>query len=128
MMPGCDLCRPLIFRRADGSRCEACGGPIGSVCYPLEAVDDVSADTRAALLDVLADLDDDALALYGLRADSTAPLDEALLFRAQAQRQARAVHRVDAGKQRGVLLHGRPVGGQRAGHLALHGLQFGRGG
>lgn len=30
------------------------------------------------LLDVLADLDDDALALYGLRADSTAPLDVAL--------------------------------------------------
>lgn len=35
-------------------------------------------DTRAALLDVLAELDDDALALYGLRADSTAPLDVAL--------------------------------------------------
>lgn len=73
-MMGCDLCRPLIFRR---SQCENCGGPIGSVCYPIDIISD-EPDTLDALLDVLDDLDDDDLALYGLRADSTAPLDEAL--------------------------------------------------
>ncbi|MFG5409613.1 hypothetical protein ABXN37_17860 [Piscinibacter sakaiensis] len=54
-------------------------------------------------------------------------LDEAALL-VQAQRVAARVHGIDAPEQGLVLQHGGRMRRQRAGHLALHGLQFGGGG
>ena len=59
--------------------CLTCGSDL-AVCKDRWSAEVVLAalEQTAALLDFLADLDDDALALYGLRADSDGPLDAAL--------------------------------------------------
>ena len=52
-------------------------------------------------------------------------LQQAQLLRRQVQRAAYLMQGVDAGEQRGIHVDAVGVRGQRAGHLALHGLQGG---
>ncbi len=54
-------------------------------------------------------------------------LDEPQRLGVQLQVVARGMHRVEPGEQAGVHHHGAVVRGQRAGQLALHGLDLGRG-